>query len=195
MAKLSNTDDVILGSGDLFIVDVADETLTNKAIGTDEFYTAIEKDEYQIGHIQGGASLEYTCEWKQVKDDYKVVCKQFITNEDAKLKGGILAWNISVLEKLSATARTSETSKHKLLKIGGINNANGKVYFIHFRHKRDDGKYIRVTIKGTCTNGFTIAFDPENETVLDPEFNAQGNTSDGGTLVYWAEEKTASTPS
>lgn len=195
MAKLSNTDDVVLGSGDLFIVSTDTTAMANKEIGTDDFYTAIEQDSYQIGHIQGGASLEYTCEWKQVKDDYKVTCKQFITNEDAKIKGGILAWNINVLQTLAATARVSETSKNKVLKIGGTNNANGKVYFIHFRHKRDDGKYIRLTIKGTCTNGFTIAFDPENETVLDPEFTAQGNTADGGTLIYWAEEKVASIPS
>ncbi len=76
----------------------------------------------------------------------------------------------------------------KLVKIGGTQNTNGKKYFIHFRHKRDDGTYIRVTIVGVCENGFTLAFDSEKETVLDPVFSAQAGDSEG-TLVYYSEQK------
>lgn len=195
MSKLSDTKDVVLGSGDLFIVPVATEAMSSAKIGSDDFYTAIEKDSYQIGHIKGGAKLTYTSEWQQVKDDYKVICKQFITDEDATITGGILAWNIDVLKSLSATSRVTETEKHTILKIGGLANADNKPYYIHFRHKRDDGRYIRVSIIGINKKGFEIAFSGEDPTVIDPEFSAQGNTEDGGTLVYWAEEKAASNPS
>ena len=191
MSKLTTKDDVVLGSGDLFILDSADSTMASLTIGSKEFYDALEVEENQIGHIQGGASLEYSCEWKKVKDDYKVTVKQFLTNEDVKFKGGILAWNGDTLVTLCATARKEpqDSDGITLYKFGGIENANGKTYFIHFRHERDDGTYIRVTIIGLCENGFTLAFDPEKETVLDPEFAAQGNTNDKGTLVYYSEQK------
>lgn len=190
MSKLTTTDDVVLGSGDMFICDTATEKFNDLEIGKKAFYEALEVEDYQIGHIQGGASLEYTSEWKKVKDDYKVIVKQFLTNEEVKLKGGILAWNASVLETLCATARVTEDNENhiKLVKIGGTQNTNGKKYFIHFRHKRDDGTYIRVTIVGICENGFTLAFDPEKETVLDPVFSAQAGDSEG-TLVYYSEQK------
>lgn len=196
MSKLTTKDDVVLGSGDLFILDSADTSMTSlmDKIGTKSFYTALEVETNQIGHIQGGASLEYTSEWKKVKDDYKVTVKQFLTNEEVKFKGGILAWNGEILAKLCATGRLETKGAEeniKLYKFGGTQNANGKSYFIHFKHKRDDGTIIRVTIIGVCENGFTLAFDPENETVLDPEFSAQGNTADAGTLVYYSEEKPA----
>ena len=191
MAKLTTKDDVVLGSGDLFILDSSDTSMSTSTIGTKAFYDALEVEANQIGHVQGGASLEYTSEWKKVQDDYKVTVKQFLTNEEVKFKGGILAWNGDILATLCATGRKIATDEDgiTLYKFGGTQNANGKSYFIHFRHKRDDGTIIRVTIIGVCENGFTLAFDPENETVLDPEFSAQGNTSDEGTLVYYSEQK------
>lgn len=189
--KRTTKDDVVLGSGDLWIVDSVNDNLKNLTVGTKSFYDAIEVEEYQIGHIQGGASLEYTSEWKKVKDDYQVIVKQFLTNEEVTFKGGILAWNGDILTTLCATGRKipQDSDGIILYKFGGTQNANGKSYFIHFRHKRDDGTYIRVTIIGVCENGFTLAFDPENETVLDPEFSAQGNTADQGTLVYYSEQR------
>nr|DAP50264.1 MAG TPA: hypothetical protein [Caudoviricetes sp.] len=193
MSKLTTKDDVVLGSGDLFILDSADTSMSALTIGSKAFYEALEVAANQIGHIQGGASLEYTSEWKKVKDDYKVVVKQFLTNEEVKFKGGILAWNGDILTTLCATGRKipQDSDGITLYKFGGTQNTNGKSYFIHFRHKRDDGTFIRVTIIGVCENGFTLAFDPENETVLDPEFSAQGNTADAGTLVYYSEQKVA----
>lgn len=190
-ATKTTKDDVVLGSGDLWILDSANEAMTSKTIGTKAFYEALEVEGNQIGHIQGGASLEYTSEWKKVKDDYQVVVKQFLTSEEVKFKGGILAWNGEILKTLCATGRGGEADEDgiKLYKFGGTQNANGKSYFIHFRHKRDDGTLIRVTIIGVCENGFTLAFNPEEETVLDPEFSAQGNTADKGTLVYYSEQK------
>lgn len=196
MSKLTTKDDVVLGSGDLFILDSADSTMASLTIGSKEFYDALEVEENQIGHVQGGASLEYTSEWKKVQDDYKVTVKQFLTNEEVKFKGGILAWNGDVLTTLCATGRKipQDADGITLYKFGGTQNANGKSYFIHFKHTRDDGKIIRVTIIGVCENGFTLAFDPEHETVLDPEFSAQGNTADKGTLVYYSEQTVVPVP-
>lgn len=183
-------DDVVLGSGDLYIVEDTNDALKDLVIGSNDFYQALEVEENQIGHVKGGATLSYTSEWKKVKDDYKVTVKQFLTNEEVKFKGGILAWNGDILTTLCATGRKETTDEYgiTLYKFGGVANTNGKSYYIHFRHRKDNGSYVRVTIIGVCENGFTLAFDPENETVLDPEFSAQGNTKDKGTLVYYSEQ-------
>lgn len=190
MSKMTDKDDIVLGSGDLFVVDSADSNLASLEIGSKAFYDALEVDANQIGHISGGCSLEYKATWTRVKDDYKVTVKQFITDEDVTLKSGVLAWNGDVLEMLCATARKVEQDADgiTLYKFGGIENSNGKTYFIHFRHRRDDNTYIRVTIIGLCESGFTLAFDPEKETIIDATFSAQGNTNDKGTLVYYSEQ-------
>lgn len=179
---MSDKDDVKLGSGDLYIKEFT---------GTLPDDETIEVEENKIGHIKGGASLEYTNEWKVVTDDMGVVIKNFLTKENVLFKSGILAWNGKVLKALSATARVTEPtaeSPYRIVKIGGKKNADGKSYVIHFVHTKDDGKKIKITIAGTSRNGFTIAFDPENESVIDAEFTAISQDADG-TLVTYKEEK------
>lgn len=179
---MSDKDDVKLGSGDLYIMEFS---------GSLPEDTTIEVDANKIGHIQGGASLEYTNEWKVVTDDMGVVIKNFLTKENVLFKSGLLAWNGKVLQALCSTARVTEPSSsdpYRIVKIGGKKNTDGKSYVIHFVHTTDKGKKIKLTIVGTSRNGFTIAFDPENETVLDAEFTAISQDADG-TLVTYKEEK------
>lgn len=179
---MTDKDDVKLGSGDLYIMEFG---------GTLPEDDAIEIEANKIGHIKGGASLEYTNEWKVVTDDQGIVIKNFLTKENVLFKSGILAWNGKVLKALSATARITEPtalSPYRIVKIGGKKNADGKSYVIHFVHTRDNGKKVKLTIVGTSRNGFTIAFDPENETVIDAEFTAISQDADG-TLVTYKEEK------
>lgn len=181
-SKMSDKDDVKLGSGDLYIMEFT---------GTVPEDTAIEVDANKIGHIQGGASLEYTNEWKVVTDDMGVTIKNFLTKENVLFKSGILAWNGKVLQALCSTARITEPTAqnaYRIVKIGGKKNADGKSYIIHFVHTTDKGKHIKLTIVGTSRNGFTIAFDPENESVIDAEFTAISQDADG-TLVTYKEEK------
>lgn len=179
---MTDKDDVKLGSGDLYIMEFTGKVPED---------TAIEVDANKIGHIKGGASLEYTNEWKVVSDDMGVVIKNFLTKENVNFKSGILAWNGKVLQALCATARVTEPTKenaYRIVKIGGKKHADGKSYIIHFVHTTDKGKHIKLTIVGTSRNGFTIAFDPENETVIDAEFTAISQDTEG-TLVTYKEEK------
>lgn len=179
---LSDKDDVVLGSGDLYIVEYK-STLPEDNV--------IEVDTNKIGHIKGGAALEYTNEWKIVSDDKGVIIKNFLTKENVLFKSGILAWNGKVLAALCATARVTDPTAenpYRIVKIGGKDNANGKSYVIHFVHTKDNGKKIKLTIVGTANNGFTITFDPENETVIDAEFTALSQDKEG-TLVTYKEER------
>lgn len=182
-STLTDRDDVKLGSGDLYIMEFT---------GTMPEDTAIEVPANKIGHIKGGASLEYTNEWKVVSDDNGVVIKNFLTKENVTFKSGILAWNGKTLEVLSATARVTEPTAqepYRIVKIGGKKNANGKQYVIHFVHSEENGEIEnKITIAGNSNNGFTIAFDPENETVIDAEFTAISQDADG-TLVTYKEKK------
>ena len=179
--SISDKEDVVLGSGDLYILEF------KGAVPED---ATIEADANKIGHIQGGASLEYTSEWKEVVDDMGVVVKRFLTKEDVLLKSGMLSWNGKQLAMLCTTARVTEVANMRTVKIGGKKNADGKSYVIHFVHTKDSGKKIRITIVGTANNGFTLTFDPENETVIDAEFSAVSSDEEG-TLVIYKEELAA----
>ena len=180
---MTDKDDVVLGSGDVYIMEFDGNTVPEDDV--------IEVNENKIGHIKGGASLEYTNEWKVVSDDMGVIIKNFLTNENVIFRSGLLAWNGEVLEILSATGRVTEPttlSPYRIVKIGGRKNANGKSYVIHFVHTKDNGKKIKITIVGTSRNGFTLTFDPESETVIDAEFTAISQDNEG-TLVTYKEEK------
>ena len=150
----------------------------------------IEIEANQVGHISGGAELEYSAEYTEVEDDKGVILKSFLTKEDAKLKSGILSWNGKTLEKLCETARVTETDILRTVKIGGKANANNKSYVISFVHTLDTGKKLRVKIVGKSTNGFSIAFAKDAETIIDAEFTALASDKEG-TLITYEEELTA----
>lgn len=180
----TDKDDVKLGSGDLYIMEFA---------GTVPEDATIENDANKIGHIKGGATLEYTNEWKVVIDDNGIIIKNSLTKENVVFKSGILAWNGKTLEALSATARVTDPGPdqpYRIVKIGGKKNSTGKSYVIHFVHKEGTTIENKITIVGNSRNGFTIAYDPENETVVDAEFTAISQDADGTLLIY-KEKKSA----
>ena len=184
MSKLANTEDVTLGSGDVFMM------LYTDSIPED---TVLEVDDNNVAHIDSGATLKYSPTYKDVEDSKGQVVKSFITKEDVTLGTGILSWNGNVVAMMCETARvtttvaTAETKGKRVTKIGGRDNANGKYYVIRFRHKKDDGCYIRVTIKGKNTAGFSLPFEKENATVIDAEIKAFAQDAEG-TLVIIEEE-------
>ena len=65
------------------------------------------------------------------------------------------------MKKLCQPARVTEDPAKKIrtVKIGGVGNADGKRYVIHFVHKDNVDGDIRVTIVGNNQAGFTIAFE------------------------------------
>lgn len=177
---------IVLGSGDLYCTEFEG---TDKAIPED---ATIETEDNRLGHIKGGASIEYKPSFYEAKDDMGKVSKVIITEEGATLKSGIMTWCGLTLEKLCQTARvTEDTSKKKrVVKIGGIGNATGKKYLLRFVHKDTEDGDIRVTIVGNNQAGFTIAFAKDSETVIDAEFKAQPMDKEG-TLILYEEDMAA----
>ena len=181
-----NKESIVLGSGDLYCTTFAGR---NTALPTN---AEIETEENRLGHIKGGAELEYKPSFYEAKDDMGKVSKVIMTEEEATLKSGIMTWCGTTLEKLSSTARVTEDAENhkRIVKIGGAANATGTSYVIHFVHKDDVDGDVRVTIVGKNQAGFTIAFAKDSETVIDAEFKAQPMDTEG-TLIYYEEEMDA----
>jgi len=184
-----NKESIVLGSGDLYCTNFEG---TDKELPKNE---EIEKEENRLGHIKGGASIEYKPSFYEAKDDMGKVSKVILTEEEATLKSGIMTWCGTTLEKLCATARVKEdaTNKKRIVKIGGVGNATGKKYILHFVHKDDQDGDIRVTIVGNNQAGFTIAFAKDSETVIDAEFKAQPQDKEG-TLILYEEDMEPTEP-
>lgn len=173
-----NKESIVLGSGDLYCMDF--QGIDTELPSSEE----IEKEENRLGHIKGGATLEYTPSQYEAKDDMGKVSKIIITEEESIFKTGIMTWCGTTLAKLCETARVKEEGKKRTVKIGGIGNAKGKKYIIHFVHKDEVDGNIRVTIVGKNQAGFSIAFAKDSETVIDAEFKAQPMDKEGTLILY-----------
>lgn len=185
----NNIDDsgrIILGSGDLFIVEFEGEIPE---------CSEIEKEENRAGNIKGGATMEYSQANQTVKDDKGRVKKTIVTEEDVKFKTGLITWVQNYIKALISTARVDTTSKpgHRVYKIGGLANQNKTRYLWHFVHTYDDGRKLRVTVTGKNTGTVSLAFKPEDATQVDAEITA--NTLDKeGTLVIIDDEMLENDP-
>lgn len=169
---------IVLGSGTLYCTEFTGALPDN---------ATLEVEVNRLGHIQGGASLEYKPTFYEAKDDSGKVVKTIITEEEATLKSGIMTWCGDTLKKLCSTARVTEVAGIRTVKIGGIANNDGKKYVIHFVHEDAVDGDIRVTIVGQNQAGFTLAFAKNKETVIDAQFKAQPQDSEG-TLIKYTEE-------
>lgn len=172
------TNKITLGSGELYITEFTNPLPT---------YDEICVEENRLGHVSGGATLEYKSTYYTAKDDLGVVSKQIITEETATLKSGILTFNGNTLLRLCETGRVSEEGNIRTLKVGGIKNANRKNYCICF-HVQDatDGD-AWVMIVGRNESGFSLSFAKDKETVIDAEFICTP-LDDEGTLIMYIEE-------
>lgn len=140
-----------------------------------------------LGYIKGGASLEYTQETYEEKDDLGYVSKIITTNEEAVLKCGLLTWNGTTLKKLLDRCSSTEASGKRTTKIGGAGNAQGGYYAICFHHEDKTDGDLWILIKGRNTAGATLTFATDAGTTVEPEFKALPHDSDG-TLVEMIEE-------
>lgn len=173
---------ITLGSGKLYSIEYTGTIPTN---------TEIEKAENILGYIQKGASLDYKPEFYEAEDDLGIVKKQILTKEEVTFKSGILTWNAETLKRLVATGRVTEDTESatRTIKIGGINNNDGKQYIFHFVHEDKKDGNVRITIVGQNTAGFSLAFAKDAETVIDAEIKALPN-DDEGTLIIFQEDYT-----
>lgn len=180
-------DKITLGSGDLYMVEYS---------GTIPADSTFEADGNQVGAIKNGATLAYTQETYEAVDDSGKYRKTITTKETVTLQTGLFTWNGETLGKLCSTARVTTTTGKRTVKIGGVDNDNGKLYAIRFVHKDAADGDVRVTIIGKNTAGLNIVFAPGAETTLGPTFTAQKATDTDGTLVIYEETiPTASNPS
>jgi hypothetical protein len=168
---------IVLGSGKLYITEFS---------GTVPDDAAIEKQDNILGYISGGATLSYEPEFYTAQDDLGIAVKKMITSETVTLKSGVMTWDGNTLKKLCSTARVSDDTDKRVVKIGGVGNYDGTQYVIRFVHNDSEGD-IRITIVGTNEAGFEIAFAKDSETVIDAEFTALP-MDDDGTLIEYREE-------
>ena len=173
---------ITLGSGEIFITEVENEA---DLPTVDEL--CVEANRY--GHIKNGATLEYTQETYEEKDDLGKVSKIITTNEEALLKCGVLTWNGDSLKKLVDRCGSTEdkATGRRTTKIGGAGNAQGGYYAICFFHEDKVDGNLWVLIKGRNTAGLAITFAKDAGTVLEPEFKAMPHDKDG-TLIELIEE-------
>ncbi|MEI3507847.1 MAG: hypothetical protein V8R01_01740 [Bacilli bacterium] len=173
---------ITLGSGKLYSMEYTGTIPTNEEI---------EKSTNILGYIQKGASLDYKPEFYEAEDDLGLVKKQILTKEEVTFKSGILTWNAETLKKLVATGRITEDAANKIrtIKIGGVNNNDGKQYIFHFVHEDKKDGNVRITIIGQNTAGFSLAFAKDAETVIDAEIKALPS-DDEGTLIIFQEDYT-----
>lgn len=177
MAK-RDKDTVTLGSGKIYLQTFSESMPTVDAL-------CVESN--LLGYIKGGASLEYTQETYEEKDDLGYVSKIITTNEEAVLKCGLLTWNGTTLKKLLDRCSSTEASGKRTTKIGGAGNAQGGYYAICFHHEDKTDGDLWVLIKGRNTAGATLTFATDAGTTVEPEFKALPHDSDG-TLVELIEE-------
>lgn len=179
--KKRDAEVITLGSGDLMIKEYSGSAMPA--------YTDFDATTDLLGRIQGGATLEYKGTWYDAKDDSGKAVKTIITEEEATLKSGIITWNGKTLEKLVSTARVSEASGKRTVKIGGTANHNGKSYAICFHHTDKVDGDVWIVIRAVNQGGFSLAFVKDKETVIDAEFKCLPLDEDG-TLIEYTEEMT-----
>lgn len=179
---------IVLGSGKLFCI-TATKTDGEYVIPAD---SALEDEDNLLGWIQGGATVEYTPEFYVAKDDLGHVQKKFITNEEVKLTSGIMTWNTAVLKKLVSTGvETSEAGKAKL-KVGGVENFTDTQYVLRFLHQDKIDGDIRITVVGSNQAGFSVAFQKDQETVVNAEFLATPQDKAGTLLIVEFDDPSVS---
>ena len=171
--------EIILGSGDLYLVEY-----TSGALPAD---ATIETEANSVGSISGGASLEYKPSMYEVEDDKNIVHKRIVTKEEVTFKSGVLTFDLSMLGKLSTGTVTDDAvGGKKTIKIGGKRTLTS--YALQFVHTKDDGNKLRVRMIATSADGFTLTFAKDKETIVDAVFKALSQTD--GTLVEIVDQYT-----
>lgn len=169
---------IVLGSGKLYLVEFT---------GTIPADATIETDANLLGLISGGATVSYKPTYYTAKDDLGIARKTVLIEEEVTLKSGIMKWSGDTLKKLAATAIVTEATGKRTVKIGGIANQNGKQYVVRFVHDDPEDGIVRVTIVGSNQAELAISFVKDKETVIDAEFLAIPNDTNGTLLIFEEE--------
>ena len=180
---MAESKEIVLGSGSLYIAEYSD------SIPDD---TSLEIAGNLIAEIKGGASVEYKPTIIEVESDELQTIARFVGKEEITFKSGIMKWNFDNLAQLAEGTLTDDTENDiRTLKLGAKGANEMTKYVVRFVHTKQDGYKIRATLVGSAVNGFTIAFVPDKETVIDAEFKAMPHDTDGTQLIYSVEYASA----
>ena len=171
------TDQIVLGSGKLYMMAFP----TN---GEMPDSNTIETAQNQVGYIQGGASLEYTPTELQIADDSGTFIRRYLTSEEVTFQSGVLTWDLDVLSKICAAGSYEDDGEGtRTLKLGGAGAREMEKWIIHFVHQKDSTNTIKITLVGTASNGFSLAFAADAQTVIDAQFKAISQDTDGTQVI------------
>ena len=182
MAKRA-PENITLGSGEVFIKEYT------AGSGVPE-HTDICQPENMLARIKGGATLTYTEETYEEKDDLGYVSKVVTTSEEALLKLGLITWNGDTLQKLADRCKVTPGDGIRTINIGGAGNSQGKEWVVCFHHTDKKDGDLWAIIRGRNNVGLTLTFAVDAGTVLEPEFKALP-LDDKGTLISIIEETDA----
>lgn len=171
------TKDMLLGSGDLYIVAYEGSI---PADGT------IESSENMIGGIKGGATISYTPTIYSVSDDMRRMKKSLITAEEATFKTGYLSFDLGEIAQIALGSHLESYAGKSTLAVGGGQTITE--YLLRFVHTMGNGKKVRVSMIGTPVSGFELAFSPENESVINAEFSAVPMNAQGHLFTIEVEQ-------
>ncbi len=172
-------DTITLGSGQVYMIEHTD-TVPN--------VLTLFVEANRIGYTKGGASIEYTQETYEEKDDEGYVYKIITTSEAASLKAGLLTWNGETLNKLIDRSSVSSDGRNgRVTRIGGKGNEQGKYWVVGFKHEDKKDGNLYVIIVGRNVAGLLIAFSKEAGSAIEPEFKAIPHDTDG-TLIQLIED-------
>lgn len=168
---------ITLGSGKIYAVEYDGDALPS--------VEAVCVEANRLGYIKSGASLKYTEETAEEKDDLGYVAKIITTKTAVVLKCGLITWNLNTLRHLLDRYKVSVEGSRRTLKIGGAGNAQGKKYVIVFHHEDKIDGDMWAVIVGRNTAGFTITYGLGAGALIEPEFTALPQPD--GTLVQLIE--------
>ena len=175
---------VPLGSGRVYLVEHKGET-----IPTEEALVAMCVPANLAGESKGGSTISYSVSTHKESDDHGVLTREVATEEDVKMKFGLFSWCLESMQRLIRTGRIVQTSSNRfnVLKIGGLDNDDGKQYIVIFKHT--DKKYspLYAAMIGANGAGLTIPFARDSVSKLEPEFTAVP-CEDEGTLIKIFED-------
>lgn len=154
---------------------------------------AIETPENRLGFIKKGATLTYKATTKSFTDDMGKVKRTTLTEEEVTFKLGLIAWAYSKLSALCSTCRITERDGGRTIKIGGIENDDGKKHLFRFVHPDKQLGDVRITIVGTNTGGLSLQYAPDDATTLEPEITAEPNDTEGTLCLLDVTDPTGET--
>lgn len=179
MEQVENKDEIILGAGEVFLYE-----FNGTEIPENE---EIETPGHNVGHCQGGFTINYKPTKYDVINQYEKIVKSFITKEEISAKTGILSWALEKLKLISTAEYTKDaTKKIKKLLFTGKGKALTTV-LLRFVHEKENGKKIRFTMIGQGGSGFALEF-ASKELTIDAEITAISKLD--GFLASFEEELT-----